>query len=168
MSTSHSIYVGPYALCTRVQKTTEKKVKACPSTVCSSFGLTHDQLYDESATEGCWHFCSTCGTKLDYVSLPTKTHDFSTGDVSEEIKEQLYCYVMTGDATEQEDVWVPNIRWTEEPDRNPLGQLVGEHEIEDHEPAQERDVFEKEIVTLQRRYGKDNVEIKWGVLGRWS
>jgi hypothetical protein len=168
----HGIYVGPYVLCTRTAKPAERKVTACTNSNCAAFGRSHADLCGRSSPLiGKWEFCSACGTKIGTVSLPTRAHGLSTGDVADEIDQNLHCYVSRGDGDDSHDAWAPNVSWNGEPDRD-LRDFVGEHEIFSHAVSKEMVdfsvAFDQEIATLQELYGSKNVHVKWGVLGRYS
>lgn len=152
-----SFYVGPYARCLNPSGPSTQQARTCPKTDCSTHSLKHRL----------GKFCAKCGSEIQTVAVATTSPRVVWGDVAPELEDLhveatfngVDTYAENGDVTLE--LTVGNVE--ELQDEKPITAEVIAAEMEEFEAA-----FEDDIVVLRKHYGRDMVQIRWGVLASSS
>jgi len=162
MSLDYTTYLGPYLQC-KVSKTDSMTTRR----TCTNSACPNQNGHMNSK------FCYECGSPIGDVGFIVKANKVDSGDIREAIHNDMcppggeYFYKLSRD--QGIDIWIGNLYRTknsrpfsfdrEESQLIPIGAGVMKGEIDEF-VAQ----YAKQIEVIEKAYGKDNVELKWGLI----
>lgn len=158
MGMSFSVYVGPMAVCQVKKIPTVFEDQICPNTECEQHKLTDN-------------FCPSCGTAASTHSYTLEVNpDFQ--DMAIELDDALW-EISRESSLRDQAYHVPNKKRAGESLRTTMFSIGADTAAVTDLPVAEetawfKSAFEAEIKILEKAYGSENVEIKWGVYPLYS
>lgn len=161
MSVDTNINLGPYLLVTTKKQTTDEKVKTCPNKKCKK----HGKEFDEK-------FCATCGAAVQ-ICIVKRVTDLSPDEVlEEEFLDELVVQNCMGSPlnglNKNQEVLTSNQHSPFDKKRKFDPDYGGITDLEDLNIQAEKDWFTKKyaepIALLEKTYGKENVELRYGIV----
>ena len=155
MSIGHNTYVGPYIKVYNPETNSTKIVNGCAWNKCQQHGIPSSSNY-----------CPICGNPIIEIEVPIKKKIYI--NVHTELDDKL-CNPYIEHSPENlkdYDIYIPNIKGYGEHFDNQS--QIYEYEILEHSLSQVCNFnisLENEILKLKVKFGTDNVNTKYGVLG---
>lgn len=160
MGIDYSTYIGPYFECKTSEVEKESSVRSCTNTDCTE--------YKKQVWDGVTKFCPRCGTKIGKVPVMVKRENVDDEDIREKTKERISTPCSNcGEYVKGATLWYPNIKGSPGEHFDPKEDTY-QYEIGDNDVKQAKkdmlEQFSNEYKVLCEAYGKENVEVKYGVL----
>jgi hypothetical protein len=165
MGISSSLYVGPYVECTTQDIEVDAKMRSCTRDSCSMY---EREVHDKSKK-----FCPQCGSPIDNVTYKTKQKNVQAHYLIEEIDQDLslvqYDSFFSQRSKDGTDTWIANKKfcerrcWVNDSCATELTQEMMVKEV-----LLFCTEFEEALAVFHKKYGKDNVTVKWGLIYYYS
>jgi hypothetical protein len=161
MSVDTHINFGPYLVVTTKKQSVDVDVRSCPNKKCK-----------EHQKELSGKFCATCGATIQNVTV-SRVNDLSPEEVLEEYEDSLVVQNSMGSPLngmkKNQEVLLSNTSSPFDKDRKfPDPDYGGVSDLENLDVQGEKAWFvkhhEKEIALLEAAYGKNNVQLKYGIV----
>lgn len=158
MSIDYMIHIGPYVVCKNEQIDVKKTRRSCTNENCKRH---KEHVWDTSV-----NFCVTCGSKIGQVDYIEKDAKICVD--SEELNEDLHpCSQLNQDNLEY---WLPNkglpgsrmLSFNPKYDEE-FAEAISPKEI-GNDIEEFKNHYKTAIAKLTKEFGKNNVEVKWGVI----
>lgn len=162
MSLDYSVYVGPYVECKIGMKKSLKKTRVCPNTKC----LIRNSNPNTK-------FCPDCGFGIVETTEEIEVEEVCLWDIREALHDTLI--FPFGDSARDVmikkrcHVYIPNVSYLE--DRKHSFDPKYELRWSSFKPEDiDEEInlflvrFKNEMLVLNKNYGAENIEVKWGVV----
>ncbi len=164
MGIDYTVYVGPFLKCKNAKVDGERTITACTKKSCKKH---KDEIWDDKKK-----FCEECGSPIDKVQIKVKEDRVDTDPCQEGIDEDLIPYHLDAKNAKGFDIWIGNMgrkdkdarkfSFSPKYDGEQCEEITPEMMAEEIKDFQEQ--YKTAIKTITDLYGKENVQLKWGVI----
>ena len=173
MSIDYTVHVGPYVKCANPFVEQDEKSKGCTNPVCQFYKkLIH--MLQNSLGHGVATFCQGCGQPISEWATKKITTKVNSSELFEFEMNQRLCMAATEygfkelkNEKSKIEIWIANVKRPycgvnfDPKETNNYFDLTNHNSKEEMEGFLAS--FAIEIDKLEKAYGKNNVEVKWGI-----